>query len=179
MTVRVAAVLATLAVAGTFAQQSETPPQPRQIEVVNLRAPELAGLLNVPEPPEPPPGENAWSLRIHTIGGITGRGVGSVTISSDGRMACGPAPCATPVTSALLDPFGRAITSAVLEAGWAPQRLSTLCSDCIRTTLALKQRDGDVVRVYRASWDDSQPITPQLRELRRLALELRSARSPR
>ena len=68
---------------------------------------------------------------------------------------------------------------AVLEAGWAPQSLSTLCSDCIRTTLALKQRDGDVVRVYRASWDDSQPITPQLRELRRLALELRSARSPR
>jgi hypothetical protein len=177
MTVRTAAVLAMLAVASTFAQQSETPPPPRTIEVVNLG--QLQQLPEVPEPPEPPPGANAWSLRIHTTGGFTGRGVGSVTISSDGRMACGPAPCATPVAAARLDPFGKAIDTAVVEAFWRHQPPATLCSDCVRTTLALKRRDGDVVRVYHASWDDSQPVMPELRELRRLALELRTARAAR
>ena len=174
MTVRVAAVLAILAVSSTFAQQSETPPQPRKIEVVTL-----SHLQTLPEVPEPPPGANAWSLRVHTTGGFTGRGVGSVTISSDGRMACGPAPCATPVVAALLDPFGKAIETAVVEAFWRHQPMATLCSDCVRTTLALKRRDGDVVRVYHASWDDSQLVTPELRDLRRLALELRAARAPR
>jgi hypothetical protein len=33
--------------------------------------------------------------------------------------------------------------------------------------------------VYHASWDDSQQPSPELRELRRLALELRAARDGR
>ena len=55
-------------------------------------------------------------------------------------------------------------------------RKTTLCSDCIRTTIVLKRREGAVVSVYRASWDDSQSVAPELRELRRLALDLRAAR---
>ena len=174
MTLRVAAVLVALAVSSTFAQQGEPPPpQPRKVEVINrqdLQRPD------VPEPPEPPTGANAWSLRVHTSGGFTGRGVGSVTISSDGQMGCGSAPCATPSVTALLEPFGKAIAAAVDAAVWGPQPLSTLCSDCIRTTIVLKRREGDVVRLYRTTWDDSQSVTPELRELRRLALELRAAR---
>lgn len=132
-----------------------------------------------PDAPEPPPGANSWSLSIHTTGGFTGRGVGSVTISSDGQMGCGPAPCATPGVATRLEPFGNAIASAVVRAAWGPQPLSTLCSDCIRTTIVIKRREGDVVRIYRASWDDSQPVASELRDLRRLALDLRSARSAR
>ena len=176
MTVRVATAVATLAATTALAQPPENLPQPRTIAIVNLRDVQVA---DVPEPPDPPPGANSWSLRIHTTGGFTGRGAGSVTISSDGQLACGPAPCATPVVTALVEPFGKAIASAAVDAVWGSQPLSTLCSDCIRTTIALKRREGDAVRVYRTSWDDSQPVTPQLRELRRLALELRDARSTR
>jgi hypothetical protein len=43
----------------------------------------------------------------------------------------------------------------------------------------LKRRDRDGVRVYRASWDDSQAVTPELRDLRRLALDLRAQRVSR
>ena len=177
MTVRVATVFLALAVTSTFAQQGAPPlPQPRKVEIINLQDLQRP---DVPEPPEPPAGANAWSLRVHTSGGFTGRGVGSVTISSDGQMGCGSAPCATPSVTALLEPFGKAIAGAVVGALWGPQPLSTLCSDCIRTTIVIKRREGDVVRIYRASWDDSQSVTAELRDLRRLALELQSARSGR
>ncbi|MGH9241961.1 MAG: hypothetical protein ACRD3G_28280 [Vicinamibacterales bacterium] len=167
MALRVAAALAALAVTGAVAQQPDSLPQRPTTHVVNLQDAQA----DVPEPPEPPPGANSWSLRIHTSGGFTGQGIGSVTITSNGQMACGPAPCATP----LLERFAKAIVSAVAEP-WGGLGPSTICSDCIRTTIVLKRRDGDVVRVYRTSWDDSQPVTPQLRELRRLAFELRAAR---
>lgn len=174
MTLRVASAVVALAVTSAAAQQPANLPPPRQIEVVNLRD---AQVVDVPEPPEPPPGANSWSLRIHTSGGFTGQGVGSVTISSDGQVGCGAAPCATPGGTTLLERFEKAIVSAVAGPwGTGP---SSICSDCIRTTIVLKRRDGDVVRVYRASWDDSQPPSAELRELRRLALELRSARSGR
>lgn len=176
MTVRFAAALAALAVSSTVAQRAEPPlPQPRNVDTVTLQGLQVP---DVPEPPEPPPGANAWSLRVHTSGGFTGRGAGSVTISSDGRMTCGPAPCATPDVTTLLDPFGKAIVSAV-AGPWKGPGPSTICSDCIRTTIVMKRRDGDVVRIYRASWDDSQAVAPELRELRRLALELRDGRSAR
>jgi hypothetical protein len=178
MSIRLVSAFAVLAVSTTSAAESPPlPPQPRQVEIVRLQDLQRP---DVPEPPEPPPGANAWSLRVHTSGGFTGRGVGSVMISSDGQLGCGPAPCATPVVTALLEPVGKAITSAVAGAVWASQQpLSTLCSDCIRTTIVLKRREGDVVRLYRASWDDSQSVTPELRDLRQLALEVRSGRSAR
>lgn len=177
MTLRVAAALAAMAVTSATAQQAEpTRPQPQKLEIISLQDLQRP---DVPEPPEPPAGASAWSLRVHTTGGFTGRGAGSVTISSDGRMACGPAPCTTSAVSARLESFGTAVSSAVVGAVWGPQPLSSLCSDCIRTTIVLKRREGDAVRIYRASWDDSQPVASELRDLRRLALELRSAGSAR
>ncbi|MGH9240871.1 MAG: hypothetical protein ACRD3G_22750, partial [Vicinamibacterales bacterium] len=118
------------------------------------------------------------SLRIHTSGGFTGQGIGSVTITSNGQMACGPAPCATPIAAPMLQPVTATIAS-ILESHWIRRTPSGICRDCIQTTIALKRREGDVVRVYRASWDDSQPPSAELRELRRLALELRAARAGR
>ena len=171
MTVPVATVVGALAVSSAFAQQSAPPP--RQVEIVSLHDLQRP---DAPEPPEPPPGANAWSLRVDTSGGFTGRGVGSVTISSDGQIGCGPAPCATPDGAPRLEPFGNAIASAVAGAVWGAQPLSTVCADCIRTTIMIKRREGDAVRIYRASWDDSQPVASELRELRRLAFELRAKR---
>jgi hypothetical protein len=176
MTVRVAPVLAMLAVANTLAQQPESPPQARTIEVVSLRDLQQPDVMGMPEPPEPPAGANAWSLHIHTTGGFTGRGVGSVTLSSDGQMVCERATCA-PVTVALLKPVATTLTS-IVEAAWIRQVPSTLCRDCVQTTIVLKRREGDAVRAYRASWDDSQPAPRELRELRRLVLELRTTQPP-
>ena len=183
MTARLAAAAAILL--AVSAGQAQEKPQSRDIHSlleltrapaqpnpVIVRADELPG---VAEPPDPPAGAGAWSLRVDTSGGFTGRGVGSVTISSDGQMACGPAPCATPVALPLLKPVADVIPS--VEAAWIRQTPSGLCRDCILTTIALKRRDGDVVRTYRAGWDDSQSVAPELRELRRLALELRATRS--
>ena len=184
MTVRITAAAAILL--AVSAGQAQEKPQSRDIHsvldltrataqpnVVNVRAEELAG---VSEPPDPPAGAGAWSLRVHTSGGFTGRGVGSATISSDGQMACGPAPCATPVALSMLKSVADVIPS-ILEAAWIRRTPSGLCRDCIQTTIALKRRDGDVVRTYRAAWDDSQSVAPELRELRRLAFELRDTRS--
>jgi len=175
MTLWVASALAALAVTSVIAQQPENVPQPRKIEVVNLRDLQRP---DVPEPPEPPPGANSWSLRIHTSGGFTGQGIGSVTISSNGQMTCGPAPCATSITSTRLQPVTTTIAS-IVENQWIRRAPSGFCRDCIETTIALKRREGDIVRVYHASWDDSQQPSPELRELRRLALELRAARDGR
>ena len=150
MTVRVAAVFLALAVTSAMAQP--------------------------PDAPEPPPGANSWSLRIHTTGGFTGMGVGSVTISSDGRMVC-PEPCAA-LVEAQMKLISNSVAS-IQEAAWVPRVPTGFCRDCVFTTVVLKRREGDGVRTYIASWDDSQSATPELRELRRLALELRSERSAR
>lgn len=173
MTLRVASVVAALAVTSAAAQQPDSLPQRPTAHVVNLQDAQAA---DVPEPPEPPPGANSWSLRIHTSGGFTGQGIGSVTITSNGQMACGPAPCATPIAAPMLQPVTATLAS-ILESHWIRRTPSGICRDCIQTTIALKRREGDVVRVYRASWDDSQPPSAELRELRRLAFELRAARA--
>jgi hypothetical protein len=174
MTVRVLAVFAVLSVTSVHAQE----PQPRNIEkplVLNLKDAQQAP--EVPQPPDPPVGASGWSLSVHTTGGFTGRGVGSVTISSDGQMACAGAPCATPI-AAQMKLISTTIGS-IVEAAWLRQAPSGFCRDCVHTTVVLKRREGDAVRTYIASWDDSQRATRELRELRRLALELRAAPSGR
>ena len=149
-----------------------------QVATVFLALAVTSAMAQPPDAPEPPPGANSWSLRIHTTGGFTGMGVGSVTISSDGQMACGPAPCATPIAATMLQPVITVVAS-VVNGPWILQTPSGLCRDCVQTTITLKRRDGDLVQVYRASWDDSQPPSAELRELRRLAFELRAARAGR
>jgi hypothetical protein len=66
--------------------------------------------------------------------------------------------------------------ASIVDAAWIRKTPSSFCRDCVQTTVVLKRRQGDAVRTYVASWDDSQPATSELRELRRLVLELRSAR---
>ena len=151
-------------------------PEPRNVQTLNLQDMQRAQETAVPQPPDPPAGRGAWSLRIHTTGGFTGQGIGAVTIASNGQVACGPAPCATPVAAALLKPVNTAL-GAIIDAAWIHRMPSSYCRDCIQTTIALKRREGDVVRTFIATWDDSQPPAPELRELRRLAFELRATRS--
>jgi hypothetical protein len=179
MRVRLLAVVAVLIATGAYAQ--EPPPSKRDVRSLLLMVPSIsnderdlraAQTGELPQPPDPPAGPAAWSLTIYTTGGFTGQGVGSVTISSDGQLGCGSAPCATPVAVARLKPVSTAIAS-IIDAAWIRRTPSGLCRDCIQTTVVLKRREGNVVRTFVASWDDSQAASPEMRELRRLALDLR------
>ena len=129
----------------------------------------------LPQPPDPPEGAAAWSLRIHTTGGFTGQGIGSVAISSDGTFTCAPGPCPAQVAARQLRPVSTTLAS-IVDAAWVRRPPSSVCRDCVQTTVVLKRREGDVVRMYVASWDDSQAVGAELRELKRLAFELRGAR---
>ena len=178
MNVRLVMAIAALVAIPAHAQEP-TPqplPEPRNVQTLNLQDVQRAQGAAVPQPPDPPAGRGAWSLRIHTTGGFTGQGIGSVTISSNGQVTCGPAPCATPMTTASLKPVNTAL-GAIIDAAWILRTASSYCRDCIQTTIALKRREGDVVRTFIATWDDSQSPAPELRELRRLAFELRAAPS--
>jgi hypothetical protein len=130
-----------------------------------------------PQPPNPPAGSAAWSLLVYTTGGFTGSGVGSVTISSDGQVTCALLTCATPITTAQLRSVATTLAS-IVDGAWIRTVPSSFCRDCVQTTVVFKRREGDVIRTSVATWDDSQvkDVAPELRELRRLAFDLRSSR---
>ena len=132
-----------------------------------------------PDPPEPPAANDAWTLQISYTGGFTGLGLGTVTVVSDGKMMCDrPGPCATALAAPQLLRLTTTMTS-ILEAAWIRRTPSWICSDCMQTTIVLKRRGADGVRRLVASWDDSQPIAPELRELRRLVFEMRAGSGAR
>lgn len=126
-----------------------------------------------PQPPDPPAGAATWSLTIHTTGGFTGQGVGSVTLISDGSLTCASG-CAAQVAASQVRSVSTTLAS-IVDTAWIRTTPSSFCRDCVQTTVVLKRREGDAVRTYVASWDDSQPATSELRELRRLVFELRGS----
>ena len=127
----------------------------------------------VPDPPDPPAADGAWTLQISTTGGFTGLGAGTVTIVSNGQMTCErTGPCATALAGPQLQRLTATLAS-VLEGAWIRRAPSGICSDCLQTTIVFKRRAGDGVRRLVASWDASQPTAPELRELRRLVFEMR------
>ena len=176
MRVGIFSVIALMSASVVHAQDAPPLPQSRDVHTllqqvypltVNLQAVQA----QVPEPPEPPEGTNAWSLRIHTAGGFTGAGIGSVAITSDGRLDCVAATCASQIAQAQLKPLSSTIAS-IVDAAWIRHSPTSFCRDCVQTTVVLKRREGDVVRTFVASWDPTQAVTEELRELRRLVFEL-------
>ena len=123
--------------------------------------------------PDPPARENAWSLQVSSTGGFTGRGRGTVTVTSDGHVSCIPTACATPLAASRLRPVTTTIES-IVEDAWIRRTPSGICSDCMQTTVTLKRRYRNGIRMFVASWDDSQTVPPELRELQRLVYELRT-----
>src|SRR5688500_16060299 len=155
--------------------QAQALPAPRPIDPQIVDPITVAPLVRLPEPPEPPDGTDAWTLQISYTGGFTGLGLGTVTVVSDGKMTCdGRGPCAPALTAPQLRQLATTLSS-VLEAAWIRRTPTGICSDCMETTIVLKRRGADGVRRLVASWDDSQPIAPELRELRRMVFEMRAA----
>jgi hypothetical protein len=174
VTGRVLTLIVLLSAATAYAQQVPPITNEPDFRLVQVGEVRLVQAGEVPQPPDPPAGDAAWSLTIHTTGGFTGQGVGSVTVISDGSLMCGSG-CAAQVAASRLRPVFTALAS-IVDAAWIRKMPSSFCRDCVQTTVVLKRREGDAVRTYVASWDDSQPATSELRELRRLVFELRSAR---
>jgi hypothetical protein len=172
-----AAVLVLMATA-LHAQDLPTPGPGDPQVIERIKPVTVTPLVQIPEPPEPPAANDAWTLQIAYAGGFTGLGAATVTIVSDGRMTCErPTPCVSAVAGPQLLRLTTTLTS-ILETAWIRQ-MPGICSDCMRTTIVLKRRAGGGVSRRVASWDDSQPTAPELRELRRLVFEIRADSSAR
>jgi hypothetical protein len=127
--------------------------------------------------PDPPAGENAWRVKVSSTGGITGRGLGTVTIGSDGQVSCAPTACATPVDDRRLKRVAE-VLNAIGDGDWI-KRPPGRCNDCMQTTITLKRRSKDGIVTSVATWDDSETVGAELSELRRLVLELRTSTAAR
>ena len=119
-----------LVLAGTTAHAQELPASrsvhqllelTSQSQITSPQDAHPASGQQIPMPPDPPAGAGGWSLRVHTSGGFTGQGIGTITISSDGQLACGPIPCATPIARLQLDPVLKRLAS-IVEASATMER---------------------------------------------------------
>lgn len=159
-------------VRGIAAAQDAAEPPPAPV-VVNVRQvqPQLpAPLAAVPD------GRDAWVLQVTTTGGVMGTGsrAGNFAVTSEGRITCDVSDCAPSVPRAelsrLRDRLARVDASHWPGVPPVAEQLS-FCRDCLRTTLTLRRREGDVVTLYAASWDPSQRVAEPLREL---AIEMKA-----
>ena len=141
------------------------------IEVASVSVPTPKGPPELTENLPIPNSEGEWTLRVHTSGGLTGRGHGTVTITSRGKRTCGAAgpACANPLTSAKLEPVANMIDLAIPDTWTTPGRSSGLCGDCYTYFVLLYRRDrAKILRTYVASWDQlTQKSAPA--ELLRIA----------
>ena len=96
-----------------------------------------------------------------------------MTVTSSGDVSCAPIACPTPVSAARIKLLTSTI-ARVADAAWVSQTPSTICNDCMQTTITLKRRFKDGIRTFVAAWDDSQAVPPELRELQRLVFDLRT-----
>lgn len=107
-------------------------------------------------PEELPDAVGAWTLRIVTSGGFSGRGIGNILVTSQGQRTCDPpnALCATAAPDGSLDLLARAI-SAASPSGWGDSKPSTICRDCVSTSIVLRRRESDgATRTYVTHWDN-------------------------
>jgi hypothetical protein len=101
--------------------------------------------------------EGAWVVAVVTSGGFTGRGTGSLTVSSAGESSC-VAVAACPAR--LVEDARRSLTRRVLALTLRPispppepRPRQGVCNDCVTTTLTVRRRDADGERGVTYSWD--------------------------
>ena len=94
-----------------------------------------------------------WQIRLETDGGITGRGIGSIEISSDGSAGATRPDCAGQIDREMFSEVAQAVAKARPSAWkkeYARKENPHGAADQIRYTLTLDRGDGEKT----ASWFD-------------------------
>lgn len=102
------------------------------------------------------PEKGAWVVEVQSGGGFHGRGRGSLTVTSEGRLTSTvtEATCEAELESPVLEALARLARAArpFSEVGIN----TSVCSDCYTTSIVLRRRESDgSEQRYVAYWDDS------------------------
>jgi hypothetical protein len=137
--------LAALVLASSVLTRAQTQPQDSQgPDRVPLQ---FAGLLQAPDVPGSAAG---WLVQIASKGGIGG-GVTVLTVASSGTVTCSGLECRSQIGGVELASLSRLIAQDWSRVAASP---TSLCSDCIRTLIVVKQRDErGGLRQRIAYWD--------------------------
>lgn len=121
-----------------------------------------------------PDGEGAWTIRITTGGGFTGRGRGNVTLTSQGNLACLQTlrPCDSKLVDDKLRPIAQLVSSFDPSKWDSTPAGNSFCNDCYTTTVTFARRDGGKLKVARLSWDDmtQSKVPPDMVKIVEMAL---------
>jgi hypothetical protein len=112
------------------------------------------------KPVELPEGKDAWALQLITRGGLTGRGRGDVTVTSDNRVRCSPDGADCLVKQRGTDPASLFASLSQRVAAARPSKwkasAGAACNDCYLTLFVLQTRAGNgQSKTYTFYWDDS------------------------
>jgi hypothetical protein len=114
------------------------------------------------------PEANSWAVQIVSGGGITGKGRGNLTITSQGNLAWNAVEnrCSVKLRDDVIQMLTQTAFSAS-ASGWGGPKAS-YCSDCFVYAMVLQRREGDgIERTYVAYWDDTtaKNISDELRKV--------------
>jgi hypothetical protein len=113
--------------------------------------------LSKEEPPPVPEGEGAWTIRVTTSGGLTGRGRGNVTLTSQRALTCSQTlrACDNLLAADKFQPVAR-LVSSFSPSKWAgpTARENIMCNDCFTTTVLFVRRAGGKLNSATISWND-------------------------
>lgn len=156
-----AAALILLVAAVNFGQMNQTE---KRCENANNKS----SAVNSPQIANPllavPAAQNAWTIEIHTSGGLTGNGAGNFAITSEGNFALDKFDEQSKLASLdALQPLIESVKKSSFQnqtsvgktinggAGSTP----SYCNDCITTTIRIHRREADgTIKTFSASWDD-------------------------
>ena len=100
------------------------------------------------------PEANSWAVQIITRGGLDGKGIGDLTITSQGRLAWNGR--TNQCNAKLRDDVLQMLTQTAFSADaskWVGLS-SRICFDCLIFEIVLQRREGaGIVRTYIAYWD--------------------------
>jgi hypothetical protein len=109
-----------------------------------------------------PSGNDSWLVQVVSTGGLTGKGAGNFTISSEGRVLCSLPEMHCPDRFAVsqFSPLIEVIQSGRIHP-FRPTPPS-FCNDCFTWTIIIRSRDSKgTLQTYTALWDDlSRPQVP-------------------
>ena len=106
-----------------------------------------------------PAGGDAWTVRVETTGGFTGRGTGNLTATSAGEVFCVLiVRCPRrliPEANRSLSQLVRAIPLIAPPPRSSSSTTNTTCNDCVTTRMTVQRRDEDGEHTLRYTWDVS------------------------